>query len=151
MSPTDEHFREIGRISVTFNKLESLLRFGVVTLLEVDDEVVNIAIRGDQFQALVAKFKDLVKLRFEDEPELRDSALEWIRGAEAANEGRIGVIHASWIQSPTDPERAIVLRLNRSGKRFGALVTAERVRDQADAMEEIVRRGQELFKLMNLF
>ena len=118
-------------------------------MLGVDDEVMSVATRGDQFSALAAKFRSLIEIRVQDQGH-RGMALAWLGAAEAANEARVQVIHSSWTQSPNDPEQAIVLRLRRSGERVGGLATADQVRAQADAIDEIVVRGIEVNKRLNL-
>lgn len=63
----DDYLREIGRISVGFNRIESLIRFAVWFLSGVHEDVMLVVTRGDTFTQLAAKFDALLDAKVGDE------------------------------------------------------------------------------------
>jgi hypothetical protein len=135
---SDEHLREIGRVSVAFNKVEALLTLFVWKLIRTDDAVMSIVTLGDSFAALKEKFKRLVDVRLKDLPEERRFALEWLQHASKANELRIDAVHGSWIA--VEGEEAIGLRRTRRGV-AAALLSARQIGTNADYVQAVADQG----------
>lgn len=143
---SDDHLREIGRVSVNFSRLESLVEFFVWSLVEVpNDEAMAVVTQGDNFAALLSKLKRLVPVCIED-PDLQRKAEEWIGFARKANELRIDAIHSNWFG--TDGEEAMVLRVTKSGDILGALRSAGELRQHAELIDRIVQEGQRLLEVI---
>jgi hypothetical protein len=127
----DAYLREIGRVAVTFNRLEAVLRLIIGALLGGDETTKDVAVHGDSFNQLLQKVDRLVPARVPDQP-LRDEIAEWRQTARRANEPRRETIHSSWITLASEGDEALVLLHSRTGGPFRAgLLSADQLSERA--------------------
>jgi hypothetical protein len=142
---SDAHLREIGRISVNFNRIEALVHSFIWALVDAPNEKAqSILTVGDNFSGLLEKLKRLIPICIAD-AELRGHAQTWVRFARNANDIRINAIHSSWVPSPGDEEKALVLRMTKSGV-LGGSASAVDLRRQADLIGTIADEGVRLLQ-----
>lgn len=94
MELSDAHLREIGRISVNFNRIEALVHSFIWALVDAPNEKAqSILTVGDNFSGLLEKLRRLIPVCIDD-AELRRHAQTWVRFAGNANDMRINAIHS---------------------------------------------------------
>jgi hypothetical protein len=110
---SDAHLREIGRVSVNFNRVEALVHSLIWALVDApNDKAQSILTVGDNFTGLLEKLKRLIPVCIDD-AELRGHVEKWIRFARSANDMRINAIHSTWVPSPGAEEEALVIRMTK--------------------------------------
>jgi hypothetical protein len=140
----DELFTEIGRVTVFFNRLESVLRLFISSVLVGDEITKQVAVRGDSFPDLIAKLRHILAAR-DLEADLRSELDVWLRSVESANRLRRETVHSRWIGLPGGKEAMALLH----GKRetiYGGFLSAENVAARAQVIAAVGIYGMELLQ-----
>jgi hypothetical protein len=140
----DEYLREIGRITVGFNRIEGLVRFAVWDFSGVADDKFTIMTMGDRFRQLTDKMKALLPLAVDDE-QLREAFTAWLADADLANQLRVHAVHSSWLKSSSDETKVLTVMVKRSGWGMASL-SLEEVAGHARYIELVAAKGLELFE-----
>jgi hypothetical protein len=136
-----ELIRELGRLVVNFNSLESTVAYSIWILVSGDplrQQMGKILVAGRTFLQMLDLLSPLVELKL---PSVDRAALgRWVRFAKRANERRNSFVHGDWMY--TDPESALVGRSRAplSGGNFYIRVQIGDVRRAADRCWDLNRR-----------
>jgi hypothetical protein len=105
MPLNENHLREIGRISFTFNNLERRAQFAVQALIGEGVPVVvwQALTIGESFDRLIFRIRTLAKIRLRD-PDFLADLEKWMREAKEVQEERNRLLHTGWLWFPDEPQ-----------------------------------------------
>jgi hypothetical protein len=145
MPLNENHLREIGRISLTFNLLEQRAQFAVQALMGDGTPVVvwQALTMGESFDRLISRIRTLARIRLRD-PDFLADLEKWMREAKEVQEERNRVLHTGWIwfsDEPQDLDVATALRQTMRNS-YGELrdYTPRDLYEIAQRIREVERR-----------
>jgi hypothetical protein len=154
MNLSEGHLREIGRVTATFNTLETMLRFITWHAISDVEGVGEVATRGDRLPTLVRKLKAVADIRVRDE-EIHQWVLGWADRVLAANQIRAEIVHSIWLPSTDDQEsleKPISVRFSKRGHLKAGALSVEALTTAAALLQSLIEDGMTLMgKLASLF
>jgi hypothetical protein len=140
MPLSDDQLRAVGRISVSFNKLEYWLNVCLWVFVNPDEPgQAQLGFEGESFDRVVTKVRRLSTSILREEPTWLDRMQRWTDRASDVQRRRNDVLHAMWdVEGPTG--EAVGQRLLRRNAPEIASTSTELNR-LADDIEDTLKEG----------
>jgi hypothetical protein len=140
MPVSDDQLRAIGRITVSFNKLEYWINVCLWVFVNAEHPIAGkLAFEGEQFDRVLTRVKKLSDHLLRNDPTWLGQMRDWTKKVNAVKLRRNSVLHAMW--EDKDPAvEAVGVRLLRMDEAEIPSTSSE-LNQLADDIEDTLREG----------
>jgi hypothetical protein len=140
MPLSDDQLRTIGRISVSFNRLEYWLNLCLWVLISPEHpSSAQLAIEGESFDRVLTKVRRLSASILRDDPAWLDRMRHWTDRAGDVQRRRNNVLHAMWHLEGSAGEAVGMRMLSRNASEIPS--TSTELNELVDDIEDTLQEG----------
>jgi hypothetical protein len=137
---SDDQLRAIGRVSVSFNRLEYWLNVCLWVFINPDQPgIAKIGFEGESFDRVVSRVRRLSASILRDEPTWLDRMQRWTDRASDVQRRRNDVLHAMWEAEEPTGEAVGQRLLRRNAPEIAS--TSTELNRLADDIEDTLKEG----------